>query len=574
MKNTFAKMFTVCALAGVLGFALSACDDSSSAGDDDNNVILSGDSREESGDSRSNDKDEAISSSGKVTDKDSELAEVSSSSVVSSSSIGDVSKSYAETKVMPSGTFDCSKYNCFTTEYLNQEFLEAGKYGEILDERDGQVYKTVQIGEQIWMAQNLNYDPGDVSDLGDFAWSGCDSEASIQCTKYGRLYTWEVAMNKALCGQTVCKPSRVEQGICPVGWHLPNMDEFDTLFSNRMDGSNSLWSKSLWNTYRIKGTDDYGFSALPGGKKVSTHDFSGTTKAAYFWTSNERDDENAYFNSLSEGSGGVGGMRSFSNDYKRNAFSVRCIKNLGSSTNAQIFSSSSGIQEAKVMPSGTYDCSIYKCNPTDYLNQDFLDAGKYGEILDMLDSQVYKTIQIGNQVWMAQNLNNRLGSISMCFGSENSKVNGVCIYGTAYDWWDAMRFKDERWFSFYYPIKGACPQGWHLPNNSEWNDLITFVGGDTLALKKLRSNKGWLVGNDGTDNNGTDDYGFSALPSGVYGESSRHSGEGRLTKFWSSENSKDKYAKCAYFESGTNGVELSFQNKDYEASVRCIKDSD
>ena len=77
----------------------------------------------------------------------------SASKVESSFSKGEVPKSYAEAKVMPSGTYDCTKYKCVTTEYLNQEFLETGKYGEILDERDGQVYKTAQIGEQIWMAQ-------------------------------------------------------------------------------------------------------------------------------------------------------------------------------------------------------------------------------------------------------------------------------------------------------------------------------------------------------------------------------------------------------------------------------------
>lgn len=53
--------------------------------------------------------------------------------------------------------YDCGVYNCVTTEYLNQEMLAAGEYGELLDERDNQVYRTIQIGNQVWMAQNLNY---------------------------------------------------------------------------------------------------------------------------------------------------------------------------------------------------------------------------------------------------------------------------------------------------------------------------------------------------------------------------------------------------------------------------------
>ena len=237
MKNTFAKMFTVCALAGVLGFALTACDDSSSAGGDNGSggnrggipdtvetfmelsdydcgksqkcvatylteyhdmAVCDGDngwvigtliekmdcdfssSSDKSSDSKSNDPAEATDKSSDSKDNPSSAGTSTKSSnsntsgndakssssagkEVSSSSKGEVPKSYAEAKVMPSGTYACSKYKCFTTEYLNQDFLEAGKYGEILDERDGQVYKTIEICDeenencQIWMAQNLNY---------------------------------------------------------------------------------------------------------------------------------------------------------------------------------------------------------------------------------------------------------------------------------------------------------------------------------------------------------------------------------------------------------------------------------
>lgn len=284
-----------------LGFALTACDNSSSAGDDDNNVILSSDSREESSDSRSNDKDEAISSSGKVTDKDSEPAEGSSSSVESSdskssssvksgdssssssagkvessSSIGDVSKSYAETKVMPSGTFDCSKYNCFTTENLNQEFLEAGKYGEILDERDGQVYKTIQIGTQTWMAENLNYDPGQGgSGSSAYDWSWCYDDDPSNCAKYGRLYTWAAAMDSATtyCGfGKSCTATHPVQGICPSGWHLPDTTDWHDLIvaaGGKYSAGAKLKSTSGWENDGYgndgNGTDAFGFSALPSG---------------------------------------------------------------------------------------------------------------------------------------------------------------------------------------------------------------------------------------------------------------------------------------------------------------------
>jgi Fibrobacter succinogenes major domain (Fib_succ_major). len=332
MKNTFAKKFTVCALAGVLGFALSACDDSSSAGGDDNNVILSGDSREESSDSRSNDKDEAISSSGKVTDKDSELAEVSSSSVVSSSSIGDVSKSYAETKVMPSGTFDCSKYNCFTTEYLNQEFLEAGKYGEILDERDGQVYKTVQIGEQIWMAQNLNY-ADSVSTPSLLGRSWCYEDKPEYCAIAGRFYTWAAAIdsvklandtdNPRDCGfGKYCSFTR-EQGLCPNGWHLPDTTEWNVLIAT-VDGSKNLMSKVGW--FWDYGTDEYGFSAFPAGEvyRGDPTTYADSRSADFFALTDQLDDVNeghtCYFINL------FGNMDNKSMSFKDSGFSIRCIK--------------------------------------------------------------------------------------------------------------------------------------------------------------------------------------------------------------------------------------------------------
>ena len=116
---------------------------------------------------KSSDSQSKGSSSSSAKNVDSHSNKSSSSSEVKSSSSGnsdeshgssssDNLKSELDAKIKPSGTYDCSKYSCITTKYLNQEFLKSGKYGEILDERDNQVYKTIQIKDQVWLAQNLN----------------------------------------------------------------------------------------------------------------------------------------------------------------------------------------------------------------------------------------------------------------------------------------------------------------------------------------------------------------------------------------------------------------------------------
>lgn len=263
----------------------------------------------------------------------------SSSSVKSqsSSSESEVPKSYAEAKVMPSGTYDCIKYKCFSTEFLNKEFLADGKYGEMLDTRDGQVYKTTEICDrnnencQTWMAQNLNYAPDEnhVHSLGDYAWSGCYGGKADSCAKYGRLYTWEVAMDKAGCGHGESCNNSYEgsQGICPAGWHLPSYNEWETLFWN-VGGENvagrMLKSEEGWNYYSesAKGIDYYGFSALPAGRRDDNGDFNSAGDRAPFWSSSE---DNIYYTYDMVLYHKYLGAYLY-DDSKYDAISVRCIK--------------------------------------------------------------------------------------------------------------------------------------------------------------------------------------------------------------------------------------------------------
>ena len=91
--------------------------------------------------------------------------------------------------------------------------LYAQTTGRFTDARDGKIYKTVKIGDQVWMAENLNYDAGEGS------W--CYKDSLSNCEKYGKLYTWEAARRSA-----------------PKGWHLPSKEEFETLL-NSLGGSGS-----------------------------------------------------------------------------------------------------------------------------------------------------------------------------------------------------------------------------------------------------------------------------------------------------------------------------------------------
>ena len=128
---------------------------------------------------------------------------------------------------------------------------------------------------------------------------------------------------------------------------------------------------------------------------------------------------------------------------------------------------------------------------------------------DSRDGQVYRIVQIGSQVWFAENLNYAAKG-SKCY---DNKAANCAKYGRLYDWKSALT---------------ACPAGFHLPTYNEWTTLVDYVGGEKMAGKKLKSKTGW--NNNG---NGTDNYGFSALPGG-YGESGgRFSNAGIYGYWWS-----------------------------------------
>ena len=232
------------------------------------------------------------------------------------------------------------------------------------------------------------------------------------------------------------------------------------------------------------------------------------------------------------------------------------------------------------------------------------DNCEYGALTDDRDGQTYKTVKIGEQWWMAENLNYAYtgvpfkyvlstesnlvyysDSTSWCF---NDSAEYCTKYGRLYTWSAAMDSSGilpgnaangcgyDSICSPTYPVRGVCPEGWHLPDSTEWFTLFTAVGGKSTAGMVLRSTEGWndIIDNNGNkyDSNGSDNFGFSALPVGRVRVSWLYDNEGIHANFWSSTEYKSGGANIVCLNRGIDYAYWFTENEDDGYSVRCVKD--
>ena len=208
----------------------------------------------------------------------------------------------------------------------------------------------------------------------------------------------------------------------------------------------------------------------------------------------------------------------------------------------------------------------------------------YDSMTDSRDGQIYKTVKIGNQVWMAENLNYAdsvktpsLMGKNWCYAN---KAENCAVTGRLYTWaaaidsvklaTDADNPQDCGWdktCTLPDTVQGICPSGWHLPEKKEWDTLLTKVGGEATALKVLKSQTGWFH-----DGNGSDDVGFSALPAGDRINNGNFFDIGKLAGFWSASETDYNYAKALDLGYCSNYAALGYYNKSFGFSVRCLKD--
>jgi uncharacterized protein (TIGR02145 family) len=191
--------------------------------------------------------------------------------------------------------------------------------------------------------------------------------------------------------------------------------------------------------------------------------------------------------------------------------------------------------------------------------------------IDERDSKTYKALIVGNQTWMAENLNYATEG-SKCYANDPANCNE---YGRLYDWGMA---------------KKVCPDGWHLPDREDWNELIFAVGNEKTTGTILKTKSGW----NENGSSGTDELGFAALPCGLYSDGDFFSindigllsylkdfySNGDFFGFddygfwWSAtefENDKSKaYLRTIAYDKAS--FDMALGNKTNLLSVRCVKD--
>ncbi len=433
--------------------------------------------------------------------------------------------------------------------------------GTLTDSRDNKTYKTVKIGDQWWMAENLAYDAG------DGCWAYNNDEANV--STYGRLYNWEVA-----------------KSACPNDWHLPTDDEWKQLemaigmSQSEVDGTEfrgtnegtKLKATSGWSS-NSNGTDNFGFSALPGGARDwdgSGEDwFNGIGLFGYWWSGTERFGFDAWQRSIIYEVTKIDRVN-MSKDY---GLSVRCIKgdNNSASTpsattnqpsniaqseatlngditsdggssitqrgfywsktdntpdsndNVEIVDGTTGNLEKPISglePNTTYYYCSFATNSIGTAKGEVVSfttleeqVNTTGTFTDSRDGNTYKWVKIGDQTWMAENLA-YLPSVSPPDSSSNSEpVYYVYDYlgNNVAEAKSTSNFNKYGVLYNYTAALSACPKGWHLPTSDEWDELSDYLGGGWVSGGKLKSTTGWEEPNTGA----TNESGFSALPGGA-----------------------------------------------------------
>jgi uncharacterized protein (TIGR02145 family) len=482
---------------------------------------------------------------------------------------------------------------------------------------DGNVYKVVKIGRQLWMGENLkstHYSDGSAISVTGYD-ERCGFENSLAYfwdpdnkkdykNTYGALYSSEMVSGNKLC---------------PSGWHVPKTAEWNLLAAN-LGGQGVAGGKLKeagtfhWSPLNTGAENSSSFTALPGGwlsrcVRGMSSGFTGIGNRASFWSGNDQ------FCAIS----GNDTKLQFTSTYDADAASVRCLQN-EDIENAKIpeittkeawnilqtFAISGGSilsdggsaitsmgicwstypnptlsnlytvdpygaglffssQIAPLNPNKKYYVRAYATNAkgTTYGNEVTFTTSSFdfGSVSDT-EGNTYKTILIGSQTWMAENLKTTRYNNGDLIGLDQRAYfwdeNYVPVYGRLYTWYAAS---DHR---------NVCPSGWHVPVDADWDSLSAFLGGPDIAGGKMKTTGvvRWWPENEGA----TNESGFSALPGGYYSIYGDYLNLGQGGGWWSSMEADHLEGSLRSLSYSNTLFNASHQKKYAGFSIRCLKD--
>ena len=451
----------------------------------------------------------------------------------------------------------------------------------IIKDVDGNVYTSVKIGNQEWMAENLRTSKysdgtsidsiygGDIwMDLTTGAWCNKFNESQYDSI-YGKLYNWYA----------------VETGkLCPTGWHVPTDPEWtaltDYLAANGHDGKEATALKSIseWAydyLENMNGTDDYGWNALPGDALGWYYDiewdysFMGWENyGGAWWSSSDTTVDQAWsriFYSYND-------VVSREHNLAANGYSVRCLRD---DERAVMYLIEGGEVIGEYATSTVDSIIFYNPSSLDTTITDTISSIQNGEGVIDIDGNTYQSVIIGEQEWMSENLRTtkysdgnvipnvtgntewyNLSTGAWCHYFNNSQHD--TIYGKLYNWYAVETEK-------------LCPIGWHVPTDAEWTlltDYLTANGHTEVEGKALKATSGW--NNDG---NGKDAFEWLGLPGGARDNYGVFYSIGYGGNWWSSslENISNG-AWSLYLAHNSDEVHRFGNYKVYGYSVRCLRD--
>ena len=401
------------------------------------------------------------------------------------------------------------------------------KMPDFKDKRDGRVYKTVQIGNQRWFAENLRF---------NVKGSWCYDNRDYNCETYGRLYDWAMAMrlvdyynNHSIAGIDFTKKDwKTYHDACPAGWRLPANKDWVTLkrYVGRVGKSDgvglSLKSSELWEKeLRVPaGSDEFGFNALPAGVRNEYTGFMDLRSSAQFWSSSEIDNVGAIYWSVMYDS------RSFDKVYasKYDGASIRCIEN-----KVYPFREPPPPPRPKVVPQ-----------------------------VVTVQNKIVQTVHIGDQVWMVNNVNVKVPG-SYCYDDREENCER---FGRLYTW---AALKEA---------KGVCPNGWHVPTSLDFYRLNIYLKDidDAVGVgTNLRAREGWLESDLALL--GENGFGFTALATGVrdsVDSTAAYSGIGIFTGFWSASDGDSLRAIAWNLPNDNDDFVMDSSLKTRALPVRCL----